>query len=169
MPRAELFALMAAVLYTAALPKPTHRTKLSIISDNKAVVDGFYRGPKTGQGNMDDLWERFWAIYIVAQTAGWEVSLQKIKSHTLEPKSEDESIDLEDMPYEHRLGNSYADYWAEVAAKTVACDLGHRKTVSLNDASGWLIRNRLLCICQNFLPQHKKELHLRKNLNINPP
>ena len=47
----------------------------------------------------------------------------------------------EDMPYEHRLGNSYADYWADIAAKIVACDQGHRQTVSMNDASGWLIRN----------------------------
>ena len=31
-------------------------TTLLIISDNKAVVDGFHRGPKPGQGNMDDLW-----------------------------------------------------------------------------------------------------------------
>ena len=71
------------------------------------------------------------------------------------------------MPYEHRLGNSYADYWADVATKTVACDQGHRRTVSMNDASGWLIRNRLLCICQNFLPQYKRELRVPVRHRIN--
>ena len=77
-PRAELFALMAAVLYTAALPKPASIQTLLIISDNKAVVDGFYRGPKPGQGNMDDLWEKFWAIYEIRHRAPegtkWSVS-----------------------------------------------------------------------------------------------
>ena len=126
-------------------------------------MDGFHKGSKTEQGNMDDLWEKFWAIYSIANSMGWEIDLRKIKSHTLEPNSDyltGESIDLEDMPYEHRLGNSYADYWADIAAKIVACDQGHRQTVSMNDASGWLIRNGLLCICQNFLPQHKRELRM---------
>ena len=30
----------------------------------------------------------------------------------------------------------------------------------MNDESGWLIRNRLLCICQHFLPQQKRELQV---------
>ena len=105
-----------------------------------------------------------------AKSIGWRIDLRKIKSHTLEPNSKyltGESIDLDDMPYEHRLGNSYADYWADVAAKTVACDQGHRRTVSMNDASGWLIRNRLLCICQIFLPQHKRELRVPIRHRIN--
>ena len=84
------------------------------ISDNQAVVDGSHRGPKPGQGNMDDLRERFWAIYNIARSGGWEISFIKIKSRTLKPDADTESIDLEEMPYEYRLGNSYADYWAEL-------------------------------------------------------
>ena len=55
-PRTELYALMAIVLYTAVLPQAA---KLTIISDNQAVEDGYSRGPKPGNGNLDDLWERF--------------------------------------------------------------------------------------------------------------
>ena len=64
---------------------------------------------------------KLWAIYDLAREGGWAFSLIKIKSHKLEPNADTESIDLEEMPYEYRLGNSYADYWADVAAKTVAC------------------------------------------------
>ena len=138
-PRAELYASIAMVLFTAALPTPAMHT---IISDNKAVVDGYNVGHRPGHGNMDDLWERFWAIYEKAKTAGWRVDIRKIKSHTLEVGSKyltGESIDIDDVPYQWRLGNSYADHWADVASNTVACDQGHRYTVSLNDASGWLI------------------------------
>ena len=87
-PRAELYALMAIVLYMAVLPI---RAKLTIVSDNKAVVDGYNKGPKLGQGNLDDLWERFWAIHDCARAGGaggWEFEnfgVITIKSHTLEP------------------------------------------------------------------------------------
>ena len=58
--RAELYALKAIVLFKATLPTPA---RLTIVSGNKAVVDGFNKGPKPGNGNVDDLWVRFWATY----------------------------------------------------------------------------------------------------------
>ena len=79
-PRSELFALMAIALYTAMLPTPA---AILIVSDNKAVVDGFAKGPRPyenpSHSNMGDLWERFWAIYALATGAGWTFRVQKIK------------------------------------------------------------------------------------------
>ena len=147
-PRAELYALMAIVLYTAALPTPA---PLTIISDNKAVVDGFNAGNRPSHSNMGDLWERFWAIYAIAQGAGWTFQVQKIKSHTLEKDLNEYPLDLDEMPMEHRIGNSRADRWADYAASLVACGEDHRNNVAFQDAGGWLIRKRFICICQHFL------------------
>ena len=73
-PRSELYALIAITPYTAALPTPA---SLIVISDNKAVVDGFNLGPRApdspSHSNMGDLRERFWAIYAIAQQAGWTI------------------------------------------------------------------------------------------------
>ena len=104
---------MAITLYTAVLPTPA---PLLIISDNKAVVDGFNKGPRAPESpshsNMGDLWERFWAIHAIAQRAGWTFQVQKIKSHTLEHDFNEYPLDLDEMPMEHRIGNSRADRWA---------------------------------------------------------
>ena len=102
-----------------------HPAALIIISDNKAVVDGFAKGPRLpdspSHSNMGDLWERFWAIYAVAKGAGWTFTVQKIKSHTLEQDFNEYPLDLDDMPLEHRIGNSRADRWADYAASLVQC------------------------------------------------
>ena len=157
-PRSELFALMAIALYTAMLPTPA---ALLIISDNKAVVDGFAQGPrlpdKPSHSNMGDLWERFWAIYAVAKGAGWTITVQKIKSHTLEQDLNEYPLDLDEMPMEHRIGNSRADRWADYAASLVACGDDHRNNVALQDAGGWLIRKRFITICQHFLTKAPKK------------
>ena len=125
-PRSELFALMAIALYTARLPTPA---ALLIISDNKAVVDGFAKGPRPPDGpshsNMGDLWERFWAIHELAKGAGWTFTVQKIKSHTLEQDFNEYPLDLDVMPMEHRIGNSRADRWADYAASLVSLSLIH--------------------------------------------
>ena len=73
-PRSELYALMAMVLYTAALPTPA---PLTIISDNKAVVDGYNGGHRPSHSNMGDLWERLWAIHALAVQAGWSFKVNK--------------------------------------------------------------------------------------------
>ena len=57
---------------------------------------------------------------------------------------------------EHRIGNSRADRWADYAASTVACSEDHRNNVALQDAGGWLIRKRFICICQHFLTKTPK-------------
>ena len=154
-PRSELFALIAITLYTAVLPTPA---PLTVISDNKAVVDGFNKGPRApdspSHSNMGDLWERFWAIYDIAQQAGWTIQVQKIKSHTLEQDFNEHPIDLEEMPMEHRIGNSRADRWADYAASTVACSEDHRNNVALQDAGGWLIRKGSYAFVNISSPRH---------------
>ena len=60
------------------------------------------------------------------------------------------------MPMEYRIGNSRADRWADYAASLAACGEDHRLNVSLQDAGGWLIRKRFLCICQHFLTKSPK-------------
>ena len=57
---------------------------------------------------------------------------------------------------EHRIGNSRADRWADYAASLVACGDDHRNNVALQDAGGWLIRKRFICICQHFLVKAPK-------------
>ena len=61
------------------------------------------------------------------------------------------------MPMEHRIGNSRADRWADYAASLVACGEDHRNNVALQDAGGWLIRKRFICICQHFLTKAPKK------------
>ena len=58
-PRAELNVLMSFVMYTAMLPEPG---EVHVYSENQAVVDECHKGPRPGHGNMDDLWETFWAV-----------------------------------------------------------------------------------------------------------
>ena len=154
-PRSELYALMSFVMYTVLIPEPC---EVDIYSDNQAVVEGFHKGPTAvAHSNMDDLWETFWALHDTATTHKWKFRVHKIKSHTLEKDFNEHPIDLDEMPMQHRIGNSRADRWADAAAEIVQCDDGIRRNVSFADAQAWIIRRRLLCICQNFLLKHKKE------------
>ena len=56
--------------------------EIVIYSDNKAVVDGYNSGPREGHGNMDDLWEQYWAIHSIIAPQGWHIDVGKIKAHT---------------------------------------------------------------------------------------
>ena len=39
---------------------------------------------KVGHGNMDDLWETFWAIHSLVNQQGWIINVHKVKAHTLD-------------------------------------------------------------------------------------
>ena len=144
---------MSYVMYTVLIPEPC---EVKNYSDNQAVVDGLYKGRIFAHGNMDDLWETFWAIHDIVVTQKWKFCVHEIKSHTLEKDFNEFPIDLDDMPMEHRESNSRADRWADAAAEIIQCDDDIRRNVSFADAQAWIIRRRLMCICQNFLPKHKK-------------
>ena len=62
---------------------------------------------------MDDLGEQ----YNIVTSNGWVIEVCKIKSHTLETGEYDPEYDSDVMPHEHRIGNSKADYWIDLAAK----------------------------------------------------
>ena len=79
----------AFVMYTAVLSTPG---EAHIYSDNQAVVDGYHKGCTFAHGNMDDLWETFWAVHDLAVVGKWTFHVHKIKSHTLER-------DFNEFPY----------------------------------------------------------------------
>ena len=71
-PRAELQALISAVNFLGIVDGPC---SVHIYSDNKAVVDGYNAGQRMGHGNMDDLWEPFWAIHSLVSQQGWIINV----------------------------------------------------------------------------------------------
>ena len=63
----------------------------------------------------------------------WLNDLRKVKSHTLEILVDVDKYYSDDTPHEHRLGNSYADYWADHAASIAEVSWGNTREVSFSD------------------------------------
>ena len=152
-PRAELQALIFAVTFLGIAPGPC---TIHIYSDNVAVVDGYNVGRRVGHGNMDDLWEPFWAIHSRVTSGGWIIKVHKVKAHTLDtPIKCDPEYGYDVMPHEIRIGNSRADFWADHAAEIASVYGRTPKPYGLIDALGWNVRKRLLAVCIEFIQKGK--------------
>ena len=54
----------------------------------------------------------------------WLSDLGKVRSHTLEIPVDVDKYSSDALPHEHRLSNSYADYWADHAASIAEVSWG---------------------------------------------
>ena len=68
----------------------------------------------------------------------------------------------DDTPHEHRLGNSYADFWADKAADMAEVPWAEVNVTGIYDGMAWKIRKRIIAICQNYIPHTPYAKHERE-------
>ena len=108
------------------------------------------------------MWEVFWAIHKCAVRRGWSFRLLKIKAHTLDTPVEWDKYSADDTPHQHRLGNSYADYWADKAADMAEVPWAEVNVTGIYDGMAWKIRKRIVAICQHYIPHIPYAKHDRE-------
>jgi hypothetical protein len=130
-------------------------TEIKVVTDNKAVYDGYSKGRRGKSGHCDDLWDIVWPLYDKIVDRGWTVILYKIKSHT-----DFRKMLKEEIPYDFFCANAAADKWADQAAADVQVSgEGHDFT----DARAWKIQDRLVTIYQQYCdggkPKGREDTH----------
>ena len=105
---------------------------------------------------MDDMWELLLTIHSCAIRRGWRFLVYKGKAHTLDTPITWEKYSSDDTPHDHRIGNFFADYWADKAAEIADVPWVESNITCIYDGMAWKIRKRIIDICQNYIPLQQK-------------
>ena len=130
-----------------------------IHTDSKIVFDGV--AARKNNGQLADLWDEVWILWDKLKEKGWQLIVLKVKAHTTDSDLAEGKITLY-----NREGNNHADHWADDAAEENQISWQQANFTQVHDATAWLIHQRMIAICQEFLPQFKAKIPVDENKQI---
>jgi len=147
-PRSELTALIVLLTFL----NQHHRVgTITVHTDSKIVYNVFLKGRHVVKSrSMGALWDECWDLWEQLMLKGWEIQLLKVKAHATEEMLEEGIV-----TQEHAQGNALADHWAGKGADINEPENGTQLIVKKLDTYAWLIKSRIIAVCQEFLEKRE--------------